>query len=158
MHLYPASLLISAAVLIPNLIFLALPPRNIEKHGKSSGSFLFTILERVGQASSFVLPVFFPFSFSGILATSAWIAMGLTLAFYYAGWARYLFRGRNYALLFMPTAGIPVPMAVSPVLYFLVSSVVLGSIYQAIAAVVLGIGHITISTREYLGLRGASSL
>ena len=144
MRLYPESLLITAAVLLPNLLFLVRPPLNVGAYGKPVDSVPFTILERVGQVSSF-------------LATAAWIAMGLTLAFYFAGWLRFFWRGRDYALLFKPMLGIPVPMAVSPVLYFLLSSVVLGSIYQAIAAAVLGIGHITISAREYLQLRRAPS-
>ena len=83
--------------------------------------------------------------------------MGLALAFYYAGWLRFFLRGRDYALLFRPMLGIPVPMAVSPILYFLLSSVVLGSVYQAVAAAVLGIGHIAITAREYRRLKGASS-
>ena len=36
-----------------------------------------------------------------------------------------------------------------PVIYFLFASLVLGSVYQAIAAVVLGVGHITISIHEF---------
>jgi hypothetical protein len=157
MHLYPVSLLITAAVLLPNLLFLILPPTNAEKYGKSADSLLFTVIERVGQVGSFVLPLFLPLTFSGGLVSIAWIVMGLALAFYYAGWARFFLRGRDYALLFKPMMGIPVPMAISPVLYVLLTSVVLGSVYQAIAAVVLGVGHITITAREYHRLKGASS-
>jgi hypothetical protein len=157
MHLYPASLLITAVVLIPNLLFLVLPPLDLGKHGMPSDSLPFTILERVGQVGSFVLPLFVPLSFSGGLVTIAWVAMGLTLAFYYAGWVRFFLRGRDYALLFKPMMGIPVPMAVSPALYFLFSSVVLGSFYQAIAAALLGVGHVAISAREHVRLKGASS-
>jgi hypothetical protein len=40
-------------------------------------------------------------------------------------------------------------MALSPVLYFLLSSVVLGSIWQAMGATILGVGHITVTMREY---------
>jgi hypothetical protein len=104
MHLHPASLLIPAAVLVPNLAFLVFPPANVEK----------------------------------------------LLAFYYAGWSRYFVEGRDSALLFEPMLGLPIPMAVCPVISFLIASVVLGSIYQAIAATVLAVGHITISADEYL--------
>lgn len=157
MHLYPVSLLITAAVLLPNILFLALPPLNVSKYGKSADSLLFTILERIGQVGSFILPLFFPLSFSGALVTIAWIVMGLALAFYIAGWVRFFLQGRDYALLFMPMLGVPIPMAISPVLYFMLASVVLGSVYQAVAAVVLGVGHITITAREYIRLKGASS-
>lgn len=49
MHLYPESLLITAAVLLPNLLFLVLPPLNVGAYGKPVDSVPFTILERVGQ-------------------------------------------------------------------------------------------------------------
>jgi hypothetical protein len=149
MHLYPVSLLITVAVIAPNLLFLVLSPSDADKYGKSADSIPFTILERVGQVSSFILPLFFPLSYSGTLVLVAWIAMGVLLAFYYAGWARFFAGPRNYALLFKPMLGIPVPMALSPVLYFLMSSIVLGSIWQAMAAMVLGVGHVIVTIREY---------
>ncbi len=148
MHLYPESLLITVAVLIPNLLFLVLPPKSATKYGKPDGPPLFTVLEKIGQVSTFVLPLFSPLSFSGAWTLVAWVAMGTLLASYYALWIRFFVGDRNYALLFRPILNVPVPMALSPVLYFLLSSVILGSIWQAIAAVVLGVGHITVSIRE----------
>ena len=82
-----------------------------------------------------------------------WTVIGALLGFYYAGWVRFFVRRRQHALLFVPMLGMPIPMAVSPVLYFLLSSVVLGSVWQALAAVVLGVGHITVSMRELQRLR-----
>lgn len=149
MRLYPFSLLITAAVLAPNLLFLVLSPSDAKKYGESADPLLFTILERIGQVGSFILPLFFPLAFSGTLVHVAWIVMGVFLAFYYAGWTRFFMGPRGYSLLLRPLLGVPVPMALSPVLYFLVSSVVLGSIWQAIAAAILGVGHVTITIREY---------
>jgi hypothetical protein len=143
--LYPVSLLITAAVLAPNLLFLFFPPTGATRYDTSADSLLFTILERVGQAGSFILPVFFPLAFSGTLVRTAWVTMGALLALYYAGWTRFFTGTRDYALLFKPMLGIPVPLALGPVLYFLVSSIVLGSVWQAIAAAILGIGHVTIA-------------
>jgi hypothetical protein len=141
--------LITAAVLVPNLLFLVLPPSDAEKYGTPADSLPFAILERVGQVSSFILPLLFPLSFSGTRMLVAWIVMGVLLAFYYAGWIRYFRVGRGYALLYKPLLCVPVPMALSPVLYFLLSSVVLGSIWQAMGATILGVGHITVTMREY---------
>ena len=155
MHLYPASLLITAAVLLPNLFLLAMPPLNARRYGKSSDSLPLTITERVGQVSCFVLPLFFPLSLTGSLVITAWIVMGVTLGFYYAGWIRFFALDRDYALLFKPMLGLPVPMAISPVIYFLFASLVLGSFYQAIGAAVLGVGHFSISVRESRRVRGA---
>jgi hypothetical protein len=85
---------------------------------------------------------------------TAWIVMGASLGFYYAGWVRFFVRGRDYLLLYKPMIGLPIPMAISPVIYFLFASLVLGSFYQAIGAAVLGVGHISISTCEYRRIRG----
>jgi hypothetical protein len=148
LHLYPESLLITAAVLVPNLVFLAFPPRNVGEYGEAESSVPFTVIERVGQVSAFVLPLFFPLSFSGAWTLVAWVAMGILLASYYALWVRFFAGNRDYALLFRPALGVPAPMATAPVLYFLLSSLVLGSVWQAIAASVLGVGHITTSIRE----------
>ena len=149
MHLYPASLLVTAAVLLPNLILLALPPLNVKKYGKPSGPLALTLIERAGQVSCFVLPLFFPLSFTGSLVISGWIVMGVSLGFYYGGWIRFFVHGRDYALLFSPILGLPVPMAIHPVIFFFFASLVLGSVYQAIGAALLGVGHISISILEF---------
>jgi len=148
MHFYPASLMLTAAVLLPNLVLLLLPPRQAEKYGTSADSFPLTIIERAGQVSCFVLPLFFPLAFAGSLVIAGWTVMSLSLGCYYAGWIRFFIQGRDYSLLFRPMLGLPVPMALSPVIYFLFASLVLGSIYQAIAAAILGAGHIGISMHE----------
>ena len=150
MHLYPASLLITAAVLLPNLLFLALPALNAKKYGKSADSLALTIVERAGQVSCFILPLFFPLSFTGSLVITGWIVMGVSLGFYYAGWTRFFVQGRDYSLLYRPLIGLPVPMATSPVIYFLFSALVLGSVYQAIGAAVLGVGHISITILSFV--------
>ena len=45
MHLYPANLLITITVLVPNLLFLFFLPKNAEKYGKPVDSLLFTIVK-----------------------------------------------------------------------------------------------------------------
>jgi hypothetical protein len=159
MDLHPLSLLVTAAVLLPNVLFVAFPPARRDAYGKPREPLFLAILEKTGQAASFILPLLYPLSFTGALAITAWGVMGLALAFYYAGWVRYLVGKRDYALLFAPMAGIPVPMAVSPVLYFACASAVLGSPWQAAAALVLGVGHITITARTaaHIASRGAPS-
>ena len=146
--------MITAAVLLPNLLFLVLPPRNVERYSKSSDPLALTIVERAGQVSCFVLPLFFPLSFAGSIVIVSWIVMGVSLGFYYAGWIRFFALGRDYALLFKPMLGLAVSMAISPIVYFLFASLVLGSIYQVIGAAVLGVGHISISVRESRRIRG----
>lgn len=55
---------------------------------------------------------------------------------------------RSYALLFEPFLGVPLPLAISPIVYLLAVSVLFGSWYLALATVILGIGHLSISFQE----------
>ena len=74
--------------------------------------------------------------------------MLLALAIYYAGWARYFRQGRDYALLYMPMLNIPVPLAISPVIYFGAASLLLHSFILAIVAILLGVSHIYLSLQK----------
>ena len=56
--------------------------------------------------------------------------------------------GKQYLLLFSPLMGLPLPMVVSPIAYFLAASVFLSSWFLGVFAVVLAIGHIYISKVE----------
>ena len=92
--------------------------------------------------------MFYRFSLRTTAGRLALGVMLLALAFYYTGWARYFTTGRNFALLYKPLVGIPLPLAVSPVVYFLAASVALRSVPLAIAAVVFGTAHVAVSRFE----------
>lgn len=80
--------------------------------------------------------------------------MALALLLYYAVWTRYFARGRTCALLFELFLGVPLPLAISPIVYFFAASVLFGSWYLALATVILTVGHLWISlqeSREVLG-------
>jgi hypothetical protein len=75
--------------------------------------------------------------------------MILALFYYYLNWGRYALQGRSFQLLYQPCLGIPLPLAVSPVIYFLLASVLFHSWFLLAAAVLLGIGHIYVSSLEW---------
>jgi hypothetical protein len=77
------------------------------------------------------------------------MGMGLMLSIYYAGWVRFFTRDREYRWLSYPLFSIVVPMALSPVAYFLLSSVILHSIPLLASSLVLAAGHIPISLKSY---------
>ncbi len=143
----PLGGLITLVVLLPNLIVVFFPPTQ-----KLSGSLpiddgrlqTMTIIERIGQIGSFVMPFFYQLPQLNTLGFVAVLIMAVTMALYYAGWIRYLIR-RSEELFYQPLLGIPLPMAVMPVVYFLAASILLGSIWLMVAAVLLGIGHITVT-------------
>ena len=107
------------------------------------------VLERTGQVASFVIPFFHEVRIESSQEAAGLAGMMLALGLYYLGWARYVLQGRAYRLLYAPLLGIPLPMALAPVAYFLLASVVLRSPLLALAAVVLGVGHFYVSQGEW---------
>jgi hypothetical protein len=143
--------LISVLILLPNLLWMVFPPRGkpasdpVQRDGLYR---LMEILEWVGRIATFVIPFFYRKDVQSTGQVASLVVMALALLVYYAGWARYFLRGRSYALLFEPLLGLPIPLAISPTVYLLAASVLLGSWYLALATVLLGIGHLWISYQE----------
>jgi hypothetical protein len=71
--------------------------------------------------------------------------MGLALVMYYFYWVRFFTGGRSAALLGAPILGVPLPMAVFPVLFLILSSYLMGSWWMFGAAITYGTAHIWIS-------------
>ena len=74
--------------------------------------------------------------------------MAVALALYYGGWLRFFAGGRAYALYFASMLGLPIPMAIAPIVYFLAAGALLRSPLLAAAAFVLAVGHIPITAGE----------
>ena len=131
-------LILSLAILAPNFLLLAWPPRNPPATPATTG-WLLSALEKGGQAACLVAP-----ALTGRDAgLDGWlVAVIAFVGVYYGLWARYFVRGRDFALLYSSLALVPVPMAVFPVLAFLAGAGWLHSWWLAGAAVVLGAGHI----------------
>nr|WP_169717694.1 hypothetical protein [Sporomusa silvacetica] len=136
-------------VLIPNLLWLLFPPTNAPAVEEVDEPVGLMILERAGQFGVTIIPLFYPVILDDAASSFYLIAMLLLLIVYYAGWFRFFQRGRNYSLLFLPLWRIPIPMAVSPVLYFVLSAGLLKSFPMFLAALLLASGHLAISYREY---------
>jgi hypothetical protein len=143
--IYISSWIIPLAIFLPNLLFFVLPPRNMPANNQNNESLLLKAAEGLGRLGVLVVPVFSPIYFSSGWDISACIAMILFLLFYYAGWVRYFVGNRDYGLLFLPMLRIPVPLAISPILYFLCGAVVLHSPFLLVSSIILAIGHIPIS-------------
>ncbi|AIQ12992.1 hypothetical protein PDUR_14530 [Paenibacillus durus] len=147
--LHPVSLIIPFLILLPNLMFFRFQPRNGPNQAEEKGSPILSAAEGVGRLGVFIIPIFSSVHIEHSYEVISLIGMIISLLLYYIGWIRYFGRGREYSLLFAPMIGIPVPLAVSPVLYFLFGSVVLHSVYLLICGVILAIGHIPNSLISY---------
>jgi hypothetical protein len=104
-----------------------------------------TGVERIGQVGCFVIPFFYRLPQASDRNAVALAIMIGALALYYAGWVRYLVLGRAEEWFYRSLLGIPSPMAVMPVIHFLSASVLLGSVWLVLAAVMLGVGHISVT-------------
>ena len=139
--------LIPLLVLLPNALLVCNPPK--EKPADVSGvSRWLQVLERLGQAGVFVIPCFYRPHLGGAVSAVSVVAMALALVCYYLGWLRYALRGQRYALLFEPMWGMPMPLAVMPVIYFGAAAALVRSWYLALATVVFAIGHLAVSEHE----------
>lgn len=147
-----AGLFILAVIFAPNLLFVFFPPRQIPEGLKSAG-ILFTVCERIGQAACMLLMVF---SGANMQANpiNSWFALMAVCIFVFEGlWLRYFVRGREFALLFHPLWGIPIPMAIFPVLAFGFAAVWAGSIWLGVAVAVFAVGHFANSWVTYKAIR-----
>jgi len=148
METIPLGGIITIAILLPNLLVVFFPPNlklanvSVRVGGLSR---VMNIFERVGQIGSFTIPFFYQLKCSTILDTTMLIIMSGALVLYYAGWTRYLVKGRNEGLFYKSMFGVPLPMAIMPVVYFISASVLLSSGWLLISAIVLGAGHIIVS-------------
>lgn len=133
-------LIVSLAVLAPNLLLVLFPPRTPlpPSHVPRPLGWI----ERAGQVVCMVVPAI---TAPGELVEWWAIPAFTGLAGYYALWARYLSTGRDGATLYRPWWVVPVPMAILPVVVFLSTAAWLSNPWIALAAVVLAVGHIPAS-------------
>jgi hypothetical protein len=148
MGIHIEGIIFSLIVLLPNFIFLFLAPRNVPKE-LSSPAIIFTVLERVGQVACFTLPILFGRRIAAQDINFLIPLMGVCLIIYYIGWIRFFIGGKEFSLLFEPLGFIPIPMAIFPLLYFILLGIWLKSYIFEVPAVLLSIGHLVNSWSVY---------
>jgi hypothetical protein len=146
--LHPFPLIITILVLIPNIFFALKKPVN-KPANLPKEPLILTIIENIGRYGVFIIPLFYKIDVSGVFEKIAAAVMGLMLLLYYACWIRYFRNGSDFKRMFLPFIKIPVPLAISPVLYFMLSSIILHSFPMLIFSLLLAIGHIPISWQQY---------
>ena len=149
---------VTILVLLPNLIALLLPPRDkpARRRHTSRWDRTMEMLERAGQVSSFIIPFFCRARIDRQESCIAAALMTMLLAIYYFCWIRYAL-ARKYIYFYKPVLCFPLPMAWTPILFFLLGSCVLHSAYLLASTILLGIGHLYVSRREYQAARQGMS-
>ncbi|WP_020615458.1 hypothetical protein [Paenibacillus daejeonensis] len=144
-----ANLWIPILILLPNVLLIVAPPRAETAFSKIRMPRSWIIAENLGRIGVLTLPLFLPAELGGASGTAALAVMFAALALYYAGWLRFFSGRRSSKLLYEQLMGIPVPLAVAPVLYFAGSSLLLHSWFMSVFALLLAAGHIPSSLRVY---------
>ncbi|MEK5491431.1 hypothetical protein MKZ24_12180 [Paenibacillus sp. FSL R7-0297] len=152
MGLHIKGFIIPLLVLLPNLIFIFFPPRNAPD-SLASPPLIFTILERAGQITCFMMPIVLGRKLAEQpLGLSAGL-MAVCLLIYYICWARFYWNEREFTVLFTPWLGIPIPMAVFPAIYFMLLGFWLESWLLLIPAFLFAVGHLVNSWKVYAQIR-----
>ena len=146
---YWSSLVIPILMLFPNFLCFLFPPINTPPLKDKNEPLILLILENIGSIGVTVIPLLYPILLNNNASYFYLTCLFLLLFFYYACWLRFFIFARNYATLFLPMGHIPIPMAVSPVLFFLVSAAILHSFPMFVAAILLASGHLPLSYRNY---------
>ncbi len=137
--------LIPLLVMVPNFLWMAFPPTSTPE-GEAAEPLWLGIVENIGRIAVLLLPFFFVLDFNSRFSRLTAIAMTGSLILYYVGWVRFFVGGRSYALLKAPLLGVPIPMAVFPVIFLLLSSYLMKSWTMFTAAVFFGIAHLWVSS------------
>lgn len=150
------SLIVPVAVFLPTLLFFVFPPRNILAPSQMKSNPIYSLAEWIGRLGVCVLPIFLSIHIDKPHEVLALIGMIVCLLFYYSGWIRFFVRNREFAFLFSPMYGVPIPLAISPILYFLCASVILHSFIYLLSGLILAVGHIPASLNIYRQLQNIS--
>lgn len=150
MHLYLNNIWIPIIIILPNIAYAIFPPKSSPQNSERPKWWNIIIaFERIGQIAVFTLPLFWKVLYSGPALLAILFSMLVFVLIYYICWIRYFTKGREFYLLYAPFLGLPIPLAIAPILYFFCVSILLSSCTIAIFTAVLAIGHIPESIKCY---------
>lgn len=130
-------------ILIPNLVWMIMPkPESIPT---SEEPVLLTIIENIGRFATLLIPLFYAVQWQKKFTIPVLAVMTILLLIYYSAWMRYFIHQREVEWLSKSLFGIPLPLAVAPSLFFILSSYLLDSWWMLAASVLFGISHVWIT-------------
>ena len=135
--------LIPVLLMLPNVAWMLSPKANEGK--KVSVPLVLTIVENVGRIAIMILPFFYLLDLEKEYSIPIIIGMGLALAIYYITWIRYFVGGRSAVLLKTSLLSLPLPLAVAPVIFLVISSYLMSSWVMLVASILFGAAHIWVS-------------
>jgi hypothetical protein len=154
MNFYWQNFWITLIVLLPNLLYLRFPPKHVSSDSdRPKGWVGIIILEKIGQIAAFTLVLFWKFSINGIVEVFVFCTMIFCAVIYYICWFRYIKKGQSFKLLYDQFLGVPIPLAIAPVIYFLCAGILLHSWIYIACVLILAVGHVFESLACYKHLQ-----
>ena len=151
MGIHFKGILVVLLLLLPNIFFCIFPPQNAPQN-LNSVPVVFTIMEQIGRIACFVVPIVFGKKIAEQNNSYLVILMAICLLIYYICWILYFANGREYFDLFKPIGLIPIPMAIFPLMYFILLGIWIKSPFFIAPAILFSIGHIVVSWNTYIQL------
>lgn len=130
--------------MIINVIYVIFPPSINDKNTEATN----TVIEFIEQATRilYLLSLVVIVSEKTLDYRSMWLLLAVVfLVLYYVVWIRYFVGGRDIALLGKSFLGIPMPLAIFPVLYFIFAALWMHNYVAVGFMIVFGIAHNIIS-------------
>lgn len=141
-------LVVFALPMLINIAYVLFPPAGEAASSKNVSHWV-EIIETVSRIAYLILLTFLV-NQNTLKPRSAWLVIAVAfLVLYYLVWIRYFIGGRNVALLGRSFLFVPIPLAIFPVAYYLCAAIWMGNIPAAVAMVVFGAAHITVSVQSF---------
>lgn len=134
------ALLIIAIILFPNLLFVLFPPTGKPENSPEENKWI-SMLEHGGQILFFAVFLFLPVAAIENRNPMIMFLMIFCTVIYYALWIRYMLKKQAYNALFESVVGIPIPMAIFPILAFTFGVLWLHAWLALIPLALFAIGH-----------------
>lgn len=136
-------------LMLPNILWMIFPGEKAQE--TAAVPLWLNIVENIGRIGILVLPFFFSLDLSRKYGPIALAGMALALAVYYFAWGRYVWGGRTLDLMGEPLLGMPLPLAVAPTIFLLLSAYLylMGSWWMFGTAFVFGAAHIWVSALSF---------
>lgn len=134
------TLVIIILAMLPNIIYFIKLPVNIPET-LGSRIKLIEIIENISRIISFVLLLFLAKNPNANFKSLWMVGIFVFLLLYFILWGRYFNGGGSYSLLGKSFLGIPMPMVIFPVGYFICTALWLDCFPAVIAFLVFGIAH-----------------
>ena len=135
-------------ILFPNFILLVFKPTHTPSHSRKTMMWrMLGWIEHVGRFMTMFFCLLSPVSVDGTFKYVMLALMVLVIGLYYIGWLRYITAGHDYRVLFEPLLKIPLPMALFPILFFLLVAWLIQSSEMGISILIFAVAHLLESNR-----------